>query len=125
MSIFTNSNKIFYIGTDDDHRESVRAMVWKNALEHGVEFQSGNVHFTLAPQSELIYYMHKHARNLHVKLASNYERTIAEIYTYDPLILLNLLEFHGGKQFLGEILIKLDELYKQQEELEQWQNDLW
>lgn len=125
MSTFTDSSNVFYIGTKDNQRECVRKIYWKKALEQGTEFQVKDVHFTLAPQSELIYYMHKHARNLHVKPASNYERTIAEIYTYDPLILLNLLEFHGGKQFLGEILIKLDELYKQQEELEQWQNDLW
>lgn len=125
MNTFTDSNKIFYVGKDDNNRQNVRVMHWTKALEQGTEFKVKDVYFTLAPKSELIYYMHKHARNLHVKLTSNYERTIAEIYIYDPLILLNLLEFHGGKQFLGEILIKLDELNKQQEELEQWQNDLW
>jgi hypothetical protein len=75
-------------------------------------------------ETELIDLMLKHARNLNVKLNSSYHWTIKEIYAFDPHILLNLLEFHGGKQYLAEILIKLDELYKQEKELEQWQNDL-
>jgi hypothetical protein len=115
---------IKYFGVNADGEKATRIIFYDTALENGAEYIENGFVFTLSPLSELAFYMHKHAPKMNVKIHSTYRKTIKELYEFDYSILYDLLLSKGGKNFLGQVLIGLEELTNQQQKLEQWENDL-
>jgi hypothetical protein len=125
MSTSTTKNEIThikYFGVSDDLIQKGFVIThYSNALDRGPEFKLYDNIYTLAPLSELAFYMHKHAPRLHVKMHSTFQKTIAEMYEFDYHMLYDLLLLKGGKMYLGQILAGVEELYNQEQKLEQWE----
>lgn len=121
MSSSTDINIIRYIAHDGHHYLKIHYL---KALAEGPEFKLKDVLYTIAPVDELKYYMHKHAPRLNVKIEISHVWTIAKIYAIDPALLYDIIKLKGGSAFLGELLIKLDELYKQEQTIKSWEENL-
>jgi len=118
MSISTTPvNSIKYLTVNKAGKQAFAITPYRIALKMGTEFTANGNSYTLAPLSELAYYMHKHAPKLDVKMHSTFRKTIAQMYDFDYSMLYDLLLLKGGKVYLGQILNGVEELYNQEQQI--------
>jgi hypothetical protein len=124
MSTYTTPvNSIKYFTVNDAGEQGFIITPYQVALKKGAEFTADGYRYTVAPLSELAYYMHKHAPRLDVKMHSTFRKTIAEMYDFDYNMLYDLLLLKGGKIYLGQLIAGVEELYNQEQQLEQWERN--
>jgi hypothetical protein len=112
--------KIRYLGRDKDDQIQVLSIPIAEAVEKGMSFQLDGCDMTITENEELAFLIHRHAPHLNIKLNNSHEYTINQLFAMCPYILEDLIDLYGGKEYLAEILIHYDELYKQEETIKLW-----
>jgi hypothetical protein len=115
-------NRIRYVGHRNDGTTLFIEMSARAALDKGVLFETNGYSMKVSKLDLLNFYMHKHCPYLDVKMQYDYELTIREMYKTCPTILLELLKAKGGVDFLAEIIVGCEELYNQEQIMQQWLN---
>lgn len=87
------------------------------ALSYGEKFKVSFKKYTISEEYKFVLQMHKHAPHLKIKLDYASNRTIAEIYEFDPTTLYHLLIQRGGSLYLAKVLLGYETLYNQENEL--------
>ena len=114
---------IRYAGRRSDGHMAFISMHPKEAIEKGRAFELNGYQMTLSEIDELCYQMHKHCPHLDIKMNGHHEFTIKELYNMCPEILLDLLELNGGVDYIAQILIGYEELYKQEQIVAAWREN--
>ena len=117
------TQKIRYAGRRDDGHMAFMSMSPEDALEKGKSFEHNGYQMELTESDQLCYYMHKYCPVLDIKMNGHHEFTISQLYNMCPEILLDLLELNGGVDYIAQILIGYEELYKQEQIVTAWREN--
>jgi hypothetical protein len=95
--------KITYTAVDEKGKHSIKDLPWEQAIDKGFQFKENNVDYYIYESDKLYLLVHKHAKNIHKKLAHRHLKTIAQLYEFDMVLCYELIQEYGGTELINHL----------------------